>query len=196
MRLALHNPPEARNLQREILHVYESAWAPTRFSPTQDQLSDFDAIFGRHLTQEGFRLVGAHDDAGGLAGFAYGYKSVPGGWWRDMVTSTLHADLVERWFSDGFEFVELAVVPRVQGAGVGTALHDRLLEDVPQRTAVLSTQSENSVALGLYHRRGWIVLDPSFMFPNRSYAYTIMGLDLEHARRQSASAGAGRHETA
>ncbi|HVM33736.1 MAG TPA: GNAT family N-acetyltransferase [Actinomycetota bacterium] len=196
MKLVLHDPQDARGLQREILHVYENAWAPTRFSPTRDQLSDFSAIFGRHLTQKGFRLVGAHDDAGELGGFAYGYRSVPGGWWRDMVTSTLHGDLVERWFSDGFEFVELAVDPRVQGQGIGSALHDALLEDVQQRTALLSTQSDNAVALRLYRRRRWIVLDPSFMFPNRSYAYTIMGLDLERARQQSAPSGAGRDKTA
>lgn len=174
--LVLHGPRDALALREEILHVYQSAWEPTQFSPTPGQLSDFDAIIDRHFAQEDFRLAGAHDDAGELIGFAYGYPSVPGGWWRDMVTSSLHGDLVQRWFSDAFEFVELAVHPASQGSGVGGSLHDALLEDVPHATAVLSTQSENGTALRLYRRRGWIVIDPSFMFPNRSYAYTIMGL--------------------
>lgn len=176
-------------MRTHVLDVYERAWAGTQFSPTPEQLSDFGAILDRHIAQRHFRLIGAYDDAGDLTGFAYGYASAPGGWWRDVVTRSLHEDIVERWFSDAFEFVELAVHPRMQRRGVGTRLHDALLEGVDRGTAVLSTQSENVIARRLYERRGWVVLDPAFMFPNRSYPYTIMGLDLEPARR---APGAGR----
>jgi GNAT superfamily N-acetyltransferase len=173
-----HGPRDASRLKREIVAIYESAWIETPFAPTPAQLLDFDAVLDRHLTRSGFRLVTARDEAGGLAAFAYGYTSAPGGWWRDIVVAHLDEETVREWFTDCYEFVELAVRPVAQGRGVGAALHDALLANLPHRTSVLSTQTGNERARSLYERRGWAVIDPGFMFPNRAYPYAIMGLDL------------------
>ncbi len=186
----MHAADDVPGLRGQILEVYEGAWAPTPFSPTAEQLQDFDVIIERHSRQDRFRLAAAYDEEG-LAGFAYGYTSVPGGWWRDIVTTALDPDAVEGWFSDAFEFVELAVHPRAQQRGAGRRLHDDLLAGVGNRTAVLSTQVDNVAARRLYRARGWRVLERSFMFPNRSYPYMIMGLHLA-SPPESAVAGGTR----
>lgn len=181
VRVIDHGAPDVPGLRREIVDVYEAAWASTPFALTRSQVRDFAAIIDRHLGRRHFRLKAARDAAGRMAGFAYGYTSEPGGWWRDIVTDALDRKLVETWFTDCFEFVELAVRPSAQRRGVGGTLHDALLEGLPHRTSVLSTQSSNEAALRLYAGRGWTVLEEAFMFPNRHYPYTIMGLDLTTA---------------
>jgi ribosomal protein S18 acetylase RimI-like enzyme len=115
-----------------------------------------DEILPRHLAREGFRFVVAEDDEGRLAGLAYGYLGGPGQWWHDLVATAMLEEQRERWLAPGhFEFVELAVRPDLRRRGIGVELHDRLLEGLADRPAVLSTQLDNTPALSLYRRRGW-----------------------------------------
>lgn len=186
VKVSVHGAPELRAVRNEVLYVYEAAWSTTAFALSPFQLRDFEGILERHRTRKSFRLATAREESGELVGFAYGYTSERGGWWRDIVTDALDDAVVEEWFSDCFEFVELAVHPGAQARGVGSSLHDALLGGIPHRTSALSTQSTNEAALRLYRGRGWIVLEPEFMFPNRSYSFTIMGLDLAaHAARST-----------
>jgi GNAT superfamily N-acetyltransferase len=160
-----------------LTDVYGKAWAETGFFEVQEELRGFSERFHRHTANPGFRLCVMYKDEQ-VVGFGYGYSSAPGGWWRQMVASGLPSHVAEEWFRDCFEFAELAVVPGDQGRGIGAALHDRLLDELPHHRAILSTQKENRRAVDFYSRRGWTVVDDEFFFPNRLYPYVIMGLVL------------------
>jgi ribosomal protein S18 acetylase RimI-like enzyme len=171
---------EARALQREVVELYRGAWTETDFKPARGDLDSFGERFLRHSENPDFRMSIARGDQEAM-GFAYGYTSVPGGWWRQTVTADLDEDAIRHWFEDCFEFAELAVSPDHQRSGVGAALHDELLDELPHQTAVLSTQQDNEVARSFYDRRGWRAVRENFVFPQKPYPYIILGLDL--ARR-------------
>jgi ribosomal protein S18 acetylase RimI-like enzyme len=172
---------EAQSLQVDVVELYRAAWSPTAFAARVEDLRGFGERFLRHCENPDF--VMAVGRAGNhTAGFAYGYTSVPGGWWRQAVTSNLPDDLVGRWFDDCFEFAELAVDPPHQQKGLGAALHDELLRGLPHQTAVLSTQEDNQRARSFYARRGWVQIRDSFRFPHKHYPYIILGLELARRR--------------
>jgi hypothetical protein len=98
----------------------------------------------------------------------------------------LPRDAADRWLSDSFEFVELAVLPDAQGNGYGGLLHDALLAGLSHRVSVLSTLQEETDALHLYYKRGWVDLLQHFVFPVGAQPYRIMGIDL--AARRAAQA--------
>jgi ribosomal protein S18 acetylase RimI-like enzyme len=79
------------------------------------------------------------------------------------------------WLEDSFEFTELAVRPRHGGRGIGSALHDCLLDGVAARTAVLSTLQEETRGLRLYERKGWRTLLDNFWFGATPAPYRVMG---------------------
>jgi ribosomal protein S18 acetylase RimI-like enzyme len=175
-------PPQAQALQYQVVEIYRKAWTLTHFPPITDDLRSFRERFLRHSANPDFTMSVAHVSEE-PAGFAYGYTSVPGGWWRQTVSSGLPDDIAQRWFEDCFEFAELAVDPTHQHQGVGGALHDRLLKDLPHQTAMLSTQQSNRKARGFYTRRGWTILNEKFVFPQKAYPYVILGLELGARRR-------------
>jgi GNAT superfamily N-acetyltransferase len=168
---------EARSLQVEVVELYRSAWANTKFRPAKGDLDSFGERFLQHSENPDFRMSLALDDEW-AAGFAYGYTSVPGGWWRRTVTAELEESAVRFWFEDCFEFAELAVAPERQRRGVGGALHDELLDHLPHQTSLLSTQQGNEEARSFYARRRWQVVRENFLFPQKSYPYIILGLEL------------------
>jgi GNAT superfamily N-acetyltransferase len=71
--------------------------------------------------------------------------------------------------SVGGEFLRtLYVLPRFQGSGVGSALHDLALERLTAfrcRTAKLWTLEENWGARRFYERRGWTLTDQTRVVP-------------------------------
>jgi ribosomal protein S18 acetylase RimI-like enzyme len=161
-----------------VVDAYRRAWKPTPFWPGRGGVREFVPRFLRHSANPGFRLcLGTAGDK--VVGFSYGYTSVPGGWWREIVAAELPADEARYWFEDCFELAELAVVPEHRRRGLGQALHDQLLGGLPHRTALLSTQMENAPAARLYTRLGWSVIQTDFSFPNRPHPYLIMGIALK-----------------
>jgi GNAT superfamily N-acetyltransferase len=172
---------EAGGMCGALSDIYRRAWSETGFFLGNEELQSFSDRLQRHSSNPDFRLCLTRE-RGSAVGFAYGYTSVPGGWWRQMVAAGLPTDAADEWFDDCFEFAELAVAPRYQGRGIGAALHDRLLSGLPHRNAILSTQKENHKALSFYLRRGWRVMHDEFFFPNRLYPYVIMGLDISGGR--------------
>jgi ribosomal protein S18 acetylase RimI-like enzyme len=161
----------------DVVEVYRRAWKPTPFWPGRAGVKEFGSRFLRHSVNPDFRLcvASSNDD---IVGFAYGYTSVPGGWWRQTVSAELTPDQTEFWLDDCFELAELAVVPGFQRQGVGRRLHDLLLARLPHGTALLSTQENNEPATLFYNRLGWSVVRSNFLFPNRPHPYFIMGLTL------------------
>jgi ribosomal protein S18 acetylase RimI-like enzyme len=135
-----------------------------------------DVIVRRHLEREGFRFFAEHDEAGRLAGLAYGYRGAAGEWWHDLVASAMDEETRARWLVPGhFELVELAVRPDLRRRGIAGRLHDALLEGLDAPTAVLSTEVDNEPALALYRSRGWQVVLPEIDFGPGFPPFLVMG---------------------
>ena len=170
-------PRDAESIRDQVVDVYDRAWTGTLFHPGAANLPTLGDRLMHHSGNPEFRLCVAVERSAAV-GFAYGYASVPGGWWRQSVAATLGGHAWHHWLDDCFEFAELAVVPEFQSRGIGGRLHDALLWSLHQSTALLSTQKANLSALSFYKARGWIVLNDWMMFSNRTEPYVILGLDL------------------
>jgi ribosomal protein S18 acetylase RimI-like enzyme len=181
-----------------LLDVYAAA-----MEPPLEQLSGRYAIMERHATYPAFRAFvferrlgavrfpplapGGRPAVGGIAGFGYGFRGVPGQWWHDVVHHALveaggeqHA---EDWLSDAFEVAELHVHPAYQGRGLGRRLLTALCADRTERTVVLSTlDNPGSRARRLYDSVGMTDLLRDFEFPGGGTTYAIMGRPLPLAR--------------
>jgi ribosomal protein S18 acetylase RimI-like enzyme len=166
-------PEEVRRRHDDLVDVYRQAFREPPYSKGENVVRQFQNTLPRHSEREGFRCVVARD-VGEFVGFGYGYTSRPGQWWHDEVVRRLDAREKTFWFKDAFEIVELAVRPRMQGYGVGGRLHDRLLEGLSQRCAVLSTLDADTRGYRLYRSRGWQVLRRGFHFSGVSDPYLIM----------------------
>jgi ribosomal protein S18 acetylase RimI-like enzyme len=138
-----------------------------------------DVIVPRHLDRDGFRFVAEHDEAGRLAGIAYGYEGAAGQWWQDLVSAAMDEAARTRWLRPGhFEFVELAVRPDLRRRGLGGRLHDALLGGLGAPAAVLSTEVDNEAAIALYSGRGWEVIVPELDFGPDVPPFLVMGREL------------------
>ena len=173
-------------LRDQIIAVYAAALTPPPYSLTPGEVRDFAMVLPQHARRRDFRCFVAREDADSpIVGFTYGFRGAMGQYWNDIVASGMTPEMREQWLPGHFEFTELHVQPEMHGHGFGGRLHDALLEGLPHRTALLSTIQEETVALQLYRRRGWVVLLRDFMFPGRPTPYLIMGLDLEQRRGKS-----------
>jgi ribosomal protein S18 acetylase RimI-like enzyme len=163
-------------LRRHVVEVWASAHDLPRASPTRDEFGR--TRLRRHSARDDFRFLGAF--AGGeLVGFVYGYTGAPGQWWYDRVARALDRDARKRWLDPGhFEFTELAVRPDFQGQGVGSRLHDRVLEGLGHQRALLSALADNRRVVGFYRHRGWQVVLERLRFEAGRPEFTIMGRTL------------------
>ncbi|MDX1613535.1 MAG: GNAT family N-acetyltransferase [Candidatus Promineifilaceae bacterium] len=169
--------------------IYQSAFAGPPYYKTRRHGANFINSLAKHRRQPAFRflLATTTGPAGQTqsVGFSYGYLSRPGQWWHNSVLPRLADDQAALWLTDSFKLAELAVMPRYQGYGYGSALHDQLLQDLPSTRAVLSTIAADTVARRLYRKRGWVTLLPRFFFPGVNLPYEIMGLELPVSAAQS-----------
>ena len=79
--------------------------------------------------RDGFRFVAANEaTTRQMVGFGYGYTGQPGQWWYDTVAAAMGEPLARVWLADCYEFVEMAVLPVMQGYGIGGRLHDAVFE--------------------------------------------------------------------
>lgn len=179
-----------------ILDVYAAA-----MDPPPDQLPGRWSIMERHVGHPGFRAIVAEQRRplpglpalrGGLAGFVYGFRGVPGQWWHDVVRQALAdragAAEAERWLGSAFEVAELHVRPDFQGRGLGRALLGTVCRGRPERTMVLSTMDRpDSPARRLYRSMGLHDLLTDFAFPGGGPRYAVMGAALPLAAYEAAS---------
>jgi|HigsolmetaAR206D_1030411.scaffolds.fasta_scaffold12984_2 Acetyltransferases len=155
-----------------LIDLYQRVWSRTG--------SDFAERFQRHRSYPGFRcLVALRDEQ--LVAFSYGYQSQEGQYYNGLLARALGPELSQKWLSDCFELVELAVEPSVRRQGLGAQLCQRLLADLPYRTAILTTQTNNEAARALYTRLGWQALFEPF-YPNTSQPFVIMVKELQAER--------------
>ncbi|MCM3364566.1 MULTISPECIES: GNAT family N-acetyltransferase [Niallia] len=129
----------------------------------------------RHTTYEGFRgyiIITAEEE---LLGFAYGYTSLPGQYYHELLSIEVNQKQYETWLKDCFEVVEFAVHPLYRNKGYGKKLIHELLKGVENKTAVLTTQVNNTVARHLYKQMRWIVIKEPFIPSEHEATYVIMG---------------------
>lgn len=120
-----------------------------------------------------------------MLGFIYGYTGTPGQPFNDLLRCTLDAATVARWLDGALEVAVFAVQPEAQGRGIGGRLHDTLLDDLANRTAILDTNPGDTAAMRLYRGRGWQLLRGDYRFPDRDRRRAIMGRDLHGRGRET-----------
>jgi ribosomal protein S18 acetylase RimI-like enzyme len=172
-------------LKDQILDTYRQAFAPPPYNKTEADVISFSHTLELHRNRLNARFIAAQDQNNRVVGFAYGYDAVAGQWWFDIVERSMKASMAKEWLHGSFELVELAVKPAMQGQGMGSRLHDSILTGLSNRTAVLSTINEETAALHLYLKRGWVPLLERFNFPTSIHQYTIMGLKLPLSKEKS-----------
>lgn len=139
---------EAPGAAKRVWRVYKHV-----FGDISDAGQWRDELFLPHAERDDYRLVLA-EDGGDLIGFAWGYRGRRGQFWSDLVAEHL-PEVADAWVGDHFEFVELGVSRDACGAGVGSRLHDALLEGVEGRCLLSTDADDSDPAARLYRRAGW-----------------------------------------
>jgi ribosomal protein S18 acetylase RimI-like enzyme len=131
----------------------------------------------RHAGFDSFRCRAALNADGRMLGFGYGYTSLPGQWWHDLVRRAIAGES-GYWLGSAFELSELHVLPAAQGAGLGERLLRSLAEGLPHRTMVLSTPEGENRAWRLYRRMGFYDLARNHLFPGDHRPFGVLGARL------------------
>jgi ribosomal protein S18 acetylase RimI-like enzyme len=132
----------------------------------------------KHSSYKGFRGFVILSGEDKLIGFSYGYTSLPGQFYHELLAKEFNSEDYRIWLQDCFEFVELAVHPTYRKQGFGKMLITKLLESVNHKTTILTTQSDNNSARSLYESLQWEVLKESFYPSDSKQIYVIMGKEL------------------
>jgi ribosomal protein S18 acetylase RimI-like enzyme len=132
----------------------------------------------RHTTNDGFDCRAALNENDSLVGFGYGYTTVRGQWWHDLVRKALPPQVAADWLRDAFELSELHVLPAFQGSGIGRELLLSLASGIPHRAMLLSTPDADTRAFRLYHDLGFVDLRRSYLFPGDARPFAVLGARL------------------
>lgn len=152
------------NLLETIDSLYRQAWNQS----IKERLI-------KHSNYDGFRGYIIMSDEEEILGFSYGYSSLSGQYYHELLSKELNTKEYEKWLQDCFEFVELVVHPSHRNQGYGKVLINELLKGVNNKTAVLTTQVKNISARNLYQGLGWVVVKEPFILNNNDSPYVIMG---------------------
>lgn len=131
----------------------------------------------RHAKLAHFRCRAALDQHGTMLGFGYGYTSLPGQWWHDLVRRAVARD-ADYWLQEAFELSELHVLPAAQGQGIGERVLRSLADGLPHRTILLSTPEGENRAWRLYRRLGFQDLARDHLFPGDHRPFGVLGAPL------------------
>lgn len=160
----------------QLRAVYQAVFTRPPWNEPAAAVDAFPKRIAHHAQHTGFRCWGATvAETNRLAGFAYGYQTAPNQWWHDTVTADLPPDIIQRWFSNAFELVELAVHPDHQGQGVGSMLHAQIVQHAASRPVVTSTLEHDNPAVAFYLQRGWQVVRNQFRYPGHTDPSLILG---------------------
>ncbi len=166
-------------IREDLARVYREAFAEPPYNEGEAEADQaMQSLLSQHARRDGFRLFVAREGSQ-IVGFSYGYRGQPGQWWHDLVSKKLSPQDRQKWLSNCFEFVELAVLPSFQDREIGGKLHDALLAGLPYRTAVLSTYSGENRARHLFHNRGWKTLVEDLTLPGSHVPMVVFGLELK-----------------
>jgi ribosomal protein S18 acetylase RimI-like enzyme len=131
-----------------------------------------------HVDYDGFCARAATLPDGTLVGFGYGYTTMPGQWWHDLVRTALSGELARDWLRDAFELSELHVLPEYQCRGLGRRMLVELAEAVPHAAMLLSTPDIETRAFRLYREYGFRDLRRRYLFPGDVRPFAILGASL------------------
>lgn len=159
-------------LIENMAKLYCKAFEKTNFNEMIERMK-------RHVEYADFKGIVAINDENEVVGFTYGYRSLEGQYYNQLMREALNLEQVEEWLQDCFEFVELAVHPQHQNEGLGTKLHNELLKGILNRTSVLTTQINNEKARSLYERLEWVNILEPFHPSTNDVPYIIMGKTLK-----------------
>ncbi|HJQ00262.1 MAG TPA: GNAT family N-acetyltransferase [Jatrophihabitans sp.] len=165
-------PREVRKRLDEAMSIYVAAMGYPPISGSQRGVHML-----RHAELDSFRCRAALDSSGAMLGFGYGYTSLPGQWWHDLVRRAVRQD-TELWLGNAFELSELHVAPVVQGHGLGERVLRSLADDLPHRTMLLSTPEADNRAWRLYRRLGFVDLARNHLFPGDHRPFGVLGARL------------------
>lgn len=132
----------------------------------------------KHTRIAGFACRAALDETGRLIGFGYGYTTMRGQWWHDLVRRALDRQAAADWLANAFELSELHVLPDFQGAGVGRRLITSLADGIDHAAMVLSTPDSDTRAFRLYRTLGFVDLARNYLFPGDSRPFAVLGARL------------------
>jgi ribosomal protein S18 acetylase RimI-like enzyme len=132
----------------------------------------------KHVSLPGFACRAALLDDDTLVGFGYGYTTMPGQWWHDLVRRAIDQDTAQEWLVDAFELSELHVLPEYQGIGIGRRLLSALAAGIPHSAILLSTPDADTRAFHLYRDTGFVDLARNYLFPGDGRPFAVLGARL------------------
>jgi ribosomal protein S18 acetylase RimI-like enzyme len=138
----------------------------------------------KHIFIDGFTARAALLEDDTLVGFGYGYTTMPGQWWHDLVRHALDRRSAGDWLINAFELSELHLLPEYQGLGIGRRLLRSLAEGISHSAMLLSTPDANTRAFRLYRELGFVDLARNYLFPGDARPFAVLGarLPLRDAR--------------
>jgi ribosomal protein S18 acetylase RimI-like enzyme len=157
----------------EAMAIYAQAMSYPPHAATQRAVTA-----RRHTAHEGFACRAAVLDDGTLVGFGYGYTTLPGQWWHDLVRRALDDEQSRTWLADAFELSELHVLPEFQGSGTGRVVLGELAASLPHETMLLSTPDIDTRAFRLYRHLGFVDLRRHYLFPGDVRPFAVLGARL------------------
>ena len=132
----------------------------------------------RHTRNEGFACRAAVAEDATFVGFGYGYTTLPGQWWHDLVRRAMTAEMAAEWLNDSFELSELHVLPEFQGYGIGRLMLEQLTESIPHHAVLLSTPDADTRAFRMYRHLGFTDLARHYLFPGDGRPFAVLGARL------------------
>ncbi|MCZ2109876.1 MAG: GNAT family N-acetyltransferase [Dehalococcoidia bacterium] len=155
------------------IRVYGDAFAEPPYSDPDRGAEIRTRVQEIHSLRPGFHAYAAVEPPENVIGMIYGYHGSSGQWWHDTVARAISPRSAAEWLADSYELVEVAVEPKHQSEGVGTALIRQLLDGRDEHTCVLSTRTDSD-AHYLYQRLGFEVIT-EMLFAVRGAPFYVMG---------------------
>ncbi|MFN0093255.1 MAG: GNAT family N-acetyltransferase [Dehalococcoidia bacterium] len=153
--------------------TYAAAFAEPPYRDRDRGADMSQRLVNSHRKFSGFWGVAALSPTGETLGMIYGYTSKRGQWWHDSVRAIGGEVLAREWLADAAELAEVAVHPKAQSSGLGTALVTAFEAARTEHTSLLSTRKDSRAHL-LYRRLGYDVLFES-PFVQGGLPFYVMG---------------------
>ena len=164
--------PHALAVIEQLCDLYAEVYAEPPYNEGPQHVATFADHFTDEVTRPGFSLVTATDHDV-LAGAVHGWTMKAGRWFRNPLAEP-PAEIKN---APKFAVIEWMVRKRYRGTGVGRQLLDRVLDNRPERYAIL-TSNPDSAARRIYDRLGWRFMSatrPSDLLPSMDVLVRDLG---------------------